>query len=387
MKTLGICAAAVVAGRLFAQANDQGAASADQILVRVAEFYRNFDSFRFQLHYEMQSHGSGGARPREYRLIESFRSPARWRYDFRKVEDDALTITRRSDGKSKWVFQPSTNEYTEEPSERVEGSFTSSLGRVAGEAATAKLAGEEPLTVAGQKFDCYIIETAVPGNPNSRLPARTRRYWIAKGPFVVLKRIEESTASLEDRVVTNTETITAEQFRLDPDIPQSFFSFTPAPGVQKVTRLSAPEQRQTLKAGDMAPSFRAKDLNGQDQDSSQLKGKHVVLTFWGSWCGPCREELPTLDLLYRAFQRNALAVLAMAGLESPDTSREYLESHHLVLPSWTDADDSVARKFGVQTWPSTFLIGPDGLILYTGSGSSIVGLQEALRKAGIWSRR
>lgn len=116
----------------------------------------------------------------------------------------------------------------------------------------------------------------------------------------MLKRIEESTNNEHVRTI---ETVDIERFELNPIFPQLFFELRPSPNVRKVAQFS-PLSRglETPSVGERAPSFRLKDLAGQERDSTQFKGGFLVLAFWGSWCGPCREEMPLMDLLHRAFK-------------------------------------------------------------------------------------
>ncbi|HWU37765.1 MAG TPA: redoxin domain-containing protein [Candidatus Acidoferrum sp.] len=385
MKTTRAILIAAVAMHLSGQANGPGAQNAGPILVQVAELYRDLKTFQIQIRYELRREGEGGGRPiQPFFRTESYRSPDRWRYDIGPTAD-TVTISRLSDGKTKWVYQPSRSEYTAEPSERVEGGFTSSLQRVSNDSANSVMLGEESVTVEDHRYDCYLIRVTHMGDAARRVPARTDTYWIDKAQLLVLKRVEETTAL--DRRSTSIEAIAVQRLHLNPRFSDSFFVFVPPAGVHKVAELSPPtEETERLSVGASAPAFHLSDLNGQEQDSLQFKGRFLVLAFWGSWCGPCREEMPVLDLLNRSFGGDGLSVLGVAGHETAEQSRTYLESHHLQVPSWVDGDDTVARKFGVAAWPTTFLIGPEGTVLYVGSGSTVSGLQQALMKAGVWPR-
>jgi peroxiredoxin len=385
LKTGALCITTVLATGLFGQRGDDVLRDVSRILGKVSGVYGGLISFRFEFHYEIRSEGSGGIRPMEYWRTESFVVPDHWRYDIGPTET-VVTTSRLSDGASKWVFRQAPSEYTEEPSKGIEEGFIKSLQAISGYSASARLIGSEPLRIADDHtYDCYVIEVSQRPK-NSRTASRVQTFWVDKAGFLVLKKLETSTTGVDAQVKT-VEVVSVERFELNPVFPPSFFTFSPPPGVRKVSEFSPLKpSRARLSAGEKAPSFRLKDLNGQEQDSAQFKNRFLVLSFWGSWCGPCREEMPVLDLLYRAFKDKGLSVLGMAGRESPDTSREYLASHHVEFVSCPDLKGVVAASFGVESWPSTFLIGPDGTILYSGEGTSISGLQDALVKTGVWSR-
>ena len=373
---------AVFVANLRGQGGD-GQKDASQIVQKVAEVYAGLNRFRFELHYEIRSEGSGGIPPMEYWRTESFVGPDHWRYDVGPAEG-MVTTSRLSDGTSKWVLRQPPGEYTEEPSTGVEGGFINSLRAIASDSLDIRLAGSESLTIADHHaYDCYVITVSQRPKVSPSATTRARTYWIDKVGLLVLKRLEESTNNEHIRTI---ESVDIERFDLNPIFPPLFFALRPSVSARKVSQFSSLEQGlATASVGEKAPSFRLKDLTGQERDSTQFKGRFLVLVFWGSWCGPCREEMPLMDLLHRAFKDRRLSVLGISSRESPDTSREYLAAHNIDVVSCPDLKGVVAASFGVKSWPSTFLIGPNGTILYSSTGASIGGLQDALAKVGIWS--
>jgi thiol-disulfide isomerase/thioredoxin len=103
-----------------------------------------------------------------------------------------------------------------------------------------------------------------------------------------------------------------------------------------------------------------------------LKGKPVVLNFWGSWCGPCREEMPALDTVARQL-RDKFTLLAVAVNEKPEVSLKYLSDNKFSnLTLLTDPPDAptgdletanvVGTKYGVNSYPTTVFIDANGVI-------------------------
>ena len=66
-------------------------------------------------------------------------------------------------------------------------------------------------------------------------------------------------------------------------------------------------QRGVVKAGEPAPNFQLRDMNGQIVSLSDLRGKVVLVNFWATWCGPCRIEMPAMERLYRTYSTGRIS--------------------------------------------------------------------------------
>lgn len=122
-----------------------------------------------------------------------------------------------------------------------------------------------------------------------------------------------------------------------------------------------------LRPGQAAPAFSVTDINGQRISLSGLKGKPVLLTFWATWCAPCRQELPLIQSAYRAHHDQGLAVVAVDyGDESAGTVRAFWDSLGLQPPPALDPDGRVADAYGVglktSGLPVSVFIARDGTI-------------------------
>ena len=125
-------------------------------------------------------------------------------------------------------------------------------------------------------------------------------------------------------------------------------------------------KRVELKIGAELPDFQFTDFNGKKRRLSEFRGKYVLIDFWGTWCGPCRRELPYLKAAYRNFQPRGLEILGMDTdqLEILPKVRTWLIQNEL---AWTQATpDSireVIRSYRVHSYPTTLLIDPEGKII------------------------
>ena len=117
-----------------------------------------------------------------------------------------------------------------------------------------------------------------------------------------------------------------------------------------------------------APEFSLSDLAGKKVQLKVLRGNLVFLNFFATWCGPCREEMPGMERLFRAHQDKGFVVLAVNVQESAKTVRPFVQELKLSFPIALDAEGTVSRDYGVRALPVSFLIGRDGRILWRAIG-------------------
>ena len=110
-------------------------------------------------------------------------------------------------------------------------------------------------------------------------------------------------------------------------------------------------------------------LAGGNQSLNDLKGKVVFLNFWATWCGPCRDEMPSMEILYNRFRENGLEILAVNCGESRQEVQAFMANNGLSFPAVLDGDGRVSNSYGIQAIPTTFLIDRDGMIVLRLVGS------------------
>lgn len=115
------------------------------------------------------------------------------------------------------------------------------------------------------------------------------------------------------------------------------------------------------KVGHPAPPFTLESLGGEQISLSDYRGRPVLLTFWASWCVPCRKEAPVLR---QALQERPgeFDVLGVAYEDLERDSRAFLEETGATWPSLVDQGGKVARAYGVVGIPQTFFIDADGVV-------------------------
>ncbi len=131
---------------------------------------------------------------------------------------------------------------------------------------------------------------------------------------------------------------------------------------------------------DLAPDFTLKTLAGQQITLSQLKGKVVLLDFWATWCGPCRESIPHLVQLYNANRENGFELIGM-DVDKGDVEavRGFVKSMDIPYPIVVAPDD-VVKSYRVTGIPATILIDKEGKIRERIAGFNSTIAQEIMRK-------
>jgi peroxiredoxin len=130
-----------------------------------------------------------------------------------------------------------------------------------------------------------------------------------------------------------------------------------------------------LAVGDKPPDVLGMDVNGKRVKLSDYPGKILVVSFWASWCGPCKQELPVLENLQRAASKYGLEVLAVNWKEDRQVIRNIRRmSPDLQMHLVSDASGLAGKSYGVTGIPHMILIGRDGLIQFVniGYGESVV---------------
>jgi cytochrome c biogenesis protein CcmG/thiol:disulfide interchange protein DsbE len=125
-------------------------------------------------------------------------------------------------------------------------------------------------------------------------------------------------------------------------------------------------RRGPPQVGDVAPAYAARTLDGRPVSLEALRGQTVLLNVWATWCHPCREELPDLQRLHVANGGRGLRLVGVSIDEAgmADAIREFAVEYGVTSDVWHDPGSDVASIFGTVGVPSTFLIAPDGTLLW-----------------------
>jgi peroxiredoxin len=184
-----------------------------------------------------------------------------------------------------------------------------------------------------------VLKTFITENPNSYLSLLALTS--VSGPSPDIAEVEPLYESLSD------------------DLKKS------EPGRQLKTAIDA---LKLTAIGSMAPDFIQNDVNGVPVRLSSFKGKYVLIDFWASWCGPCRQENPNVVRTYNKYKNKNFTILGVS-LDRPDGKDAWLAAIKKDGLTWTQVSDLkywnnlAATVYGVRSIPQNFLIDPTGKIV------------------------
>ncbi|WP_018660492.1 thiol-disulfide oxidoreductase ResA [Heyndrickxia acidiproducens] len=122
------------------------------------------------------------------------------------------------------------------------------------------------------------------------------------------------------------------------------------------------ESRGKLQVGDQAPDFVLKDMKGKKHQLSDYKGRGVLLNFWGTWCEPCKKEMPYMNELYKTYDKKGVKILAVHVKDTKFLVDAFVKQYGLNFPVLIDKTGDVQTAYNIDPLPTTVLIGPDGIV-------------------------
>ena len=201
----------------------------------------------------------------------------------------------------------------------------------------------------GHSSGVELLEAVLAKNPHREVQAHA---CYALGKLLKRRAEEESDPKLTQRARGLFERFMAEYAQVAPDLEE------------RAGRMLSELRRLTV--GKVAPEIEGKDLKGRKMKLSDYRGQVVLLTFWGTWCGPCMERLPHKQELSENFAQRPFAVV---GVNSDDDRQEALRAvkeHGITWRSfWNQGTRGpISTAWNIEAWPSNYLIDRQGVIRY-----------------------
>jgi thiol-disulfide isomerase/thioredoxin len=309
-----------------------------------------------------------------------------------------IVVLSVSDGENTWMYNSLSKEYVRIPAALGTGGVMKSMGIDLPDASkipiTYKTLHDESVEVDGVKHDCWVVamhlsgmQMPVPQNPQMKMTIQDAdfTYWIDKKLSLQLQMEMAMTMAMGSMPPMSTKMKTVKKgLKIDEPVPDSLFTFTPPADAKEVKELSmfSGSLPKPELAGKEAPAFEVKGLDGKPYSLGSLKGKPVLLDFWATWCGPCRQSAPVVEKIAR--EHKDLFVLGVDTGEDRATVEEFLKRSPLPYAAALSGDSGILEAYKISAYPTFVLIGPDGKVAAEEIGfRGEEALRAMLPKAGL----
>lgn len=128
-----------------------------------------------------------------------------------------------------------------------------------------------------------------------------------------------------------------------------------------------------------APDFTLKSNQDTNVRLAEQRGNVVMLNFWASWCGPCKQEMPLLDELHKRYSKAGFTIIGVNVEKDPNKAKKVLQDIPVSFPVLFDTESTVSKLYDVSAMPTTVMIDRDGNIRHLHKGFK-PGYEEEYRK-------
>ena len=208
------------------------------------------------------------------------------------------------------------------------------------------------------------------------------------------KKLQEAEAAFRQGLAMKTDVdvlhynlgFTLMQLGRDPEViaeMEEYLRLQPRPANAQTAREMIKNPRRAREK--YAPEFSITTADGEYISLDELRGKVVLLDFWGTWCGPCVASVPSLRSLYKRFEKErTFVMIAISSDTEAEKWRSFIAKNQMVWPQTLDRNRKVSTAFEVRGWPTYVLIDHEGIVRFRSLGFGSDGtskIEDAIRKA------
>jgi len=129
------------------------------------------------------------------------------------------------------------------------------------------------------------------------------------------------------------------------------------------------EPLHPVKGTPQAAEFTLLDIDDKTHSLLKYRGRVVIVNFWATWCPPCRDELPSMERAWKIFKKHDVVLLGINVGEDADTIFEFTANYPVTFPLLLDLDSKVTKSYPVIGLPTSYVIDPEGRIIYQAIGT------------------
>jgi thiol-disulfide isomerase/thioredoxin len=172
----------------------------------------------------------------------------------------------------------------------------------------------------------------------------------------------------------------------DPEGLAELNTFVSSPGVDSASLAEARRMiaNPVRARSPFAPDFSFTTHEKQSVSNAALRGKVVLLDFWGTWCPPCRESVPTLRNLNKKFLGKSFQLIGISSDDDEEVWSTFIQAQHMDWSEYIDSSEKVLTAFKIESFPTYIVLDKDGVIRFRQSGfgpATELDLEEAINKA------
>jgi peroxiredoxin len=222
-----------------------------------------------------------------------------------------------------------------------------------------------PSTSAGSSIVTQDAQSAAPsvGEPNIETPPQTPEFTQSTSQSAS----SSSSAALAEAPAVSSSNSSSSASAVAP--------LAPAPVTVRVAPRGAPKIVPTVVE---APDFALRTLENRNLRLSEFRGEVVLINFWASWCGACRQAMPSLNDMYGKYHRAGLIMLSVNVSDDLHRAAGMAKSLKIPFPVLLDEDREVSKSFRIEQMPTTLLIDRAGIVRHRYVGYNINDEQKTL---------